>query len=167
MTRTQATAAAVKTARLPAAKAEAEDAKLVGPKTPQLDLREMLDKLRLPGVDVGSLVESRRKDIQALLAANEQAWRGLEAVTRRQGEMLTAAMGGLRENVKETLGTEGTAARVSTVAAHAQAVFDKALADMKELAELSARSQQQVVDTLNKRLREGIGEVGSRIGRKH
>jgi phasin family protein len=167
MTRTQATATATKTARRPAAKADVEDAKLVGPKTPPLDLRAMLDKLRLPGVDVASLVESRRKDIQALLAANEQAWRGLEAVTRRQGEMLSAAMGGLRENVTEALGTEGTVARVGTVAAHAQAAFDKALADMKELAELSARSQQQVVDTLNKRLREGIGEVGARIGRKH
>jgi len=34
---------------------------------------------------------------------------------------------------------------------------------MKEIAEMSAQSQQQVVDTLKKRLRESIDEIGGRL----
>lgn len=125
----------------------------------RLDVPALLDKLRLPGIDLAGLVESRNKDLQALLAANGQAWRGVDAVVRRQGEMLAEAMKQVGENARETLDAKGAKARVDHVGSHARAVFGRVLADMKELAELSARSQQQVVDTLNKRLRDGIGEA--------
>ncbi len=132
---------------------------------PALDLSALLARLKLPGIDVTDLVESRHKDVQALLAANEQAYRGFEAVLRRQAEMLAEAMKNIDEGARETLATDGTKARVEHVGAQVKAAFGQALANMKELAELSARSQQQVVDTLNQRLREGLGEVGRRLSR--
>lgn len=125
----------------------------------RLDVPALLDKLKLPGFDVAGLLESRNKDLQALLAASEQAWRGAEAVMRRQGEMLAEAMKLVGENTRETLAAKDAKTRVDHIGSHARAAFGRALADLKELAELSARSQQQVVDTLNKRLRDGIGEA--------
>jgi len=133
------------------------------PKRALLDVRGLLDKLKLPGVDVGGLIDSRRKDIEALLAANEQAYRGFEAVTRRQGEMLAEAMKQLTASAKETFATQGASERTARVASLAQEAFGRALANMKEIAELSARSQKQVVDTLNKRLHDGIEEISGRL----
>lgn len=129
----------------------------------RLDIPALLENLRLPGIDVAGLVESRQKDLQALRAANEQAWRGVEAVLRRQGEMLAEAMKQVGENARETMDAKGAKARIGHVGTHARTVFGRVLADMKELAELSARSQQQVVDTLNKRLRDGIGETARQL----
>ncbi len=152
-----------------AAKAEAEDARLVTGRPPVLDLQGLLGRLgdlKLPGVDVAGLLDSRRKDVDALLAANEQAWRGMEAVTRRQGEMLSAALDGLRRDLQATLDAEGASARLGSMAGHAQQALAHALANMKELAELSAQSQHQVLATLNQRLRDGVGEAAARLPRK-
>lgn len=158
MTRTIA-----KTPRTPNA-AETVAAETATERKPLLDVRALLEKIKLPGVDVSSLIDSRRKDVEALLAANEQAYRGIEALTRRQTEMLSDAMKGLSAGAKDTLQAKGATERAQRVAVHAQQALGQALADMRELAEMSARSQAQVMETLNKRLREGIDEIGERIG---
>jgi phasin family protein len=170
MTRTKTSktrTSAAKTSRASAAakKKSSHVAKVAtaAPKAPLLDLRGILDKMKLPGVNVSGLIDSRRKDVAALLAANKQAYRGFEAVARRQREMLAEAMKGLRANAKETLATPGVSKRGAGIAEHVQEAFATALANMKEIAEMSARSQQEVVDTLKKRLRESIDEIGGRL----
>lgn len=155
-----------KTAAKASAKAAVAVAAPAAPKWPQLDLRKLLERLKLPGIDVSGLIDSRRKDVEALLFANEQAYRGFEAVVRRQGEMLAQAMKGIQAGAKDTLVTKGAVARAQSAASLAQQAFGQALADMKEIAELSAGSQKRVVETLNKRLRESISEVGDRLKAK-
>lgn len=170
MTRTgSSTSTARKTARPSAAarataRQHAEDAPT--PRPALLDIPGALSKLKLPGIDISALIDSRRKDVEAVLAANEQAYRGLEAVAKRQREMLTEAMKSLRASTEETLATQGAAARAGRIAGQAQQALGQALADMKELAELSARSQQQVVQTLGKRLRDGINEASTQLASK-
>lgn len=170
MTRTaSSTSTARKTARSAAAarataRQQAEDATPARPAL--LDISGALNQLKLPGIDISALIESRRKDVEAVLAANEQAYRGLEAVAKRQREMLTEAMKSLRSGAQETLTTPGAAAKAGRIAGQAQQALGQALADMKELAELSARSQQQVVQTLGKRLREGINEASTQLAGK-
>ena len=164
MTRTQPTAS--KTGRSSKiSKTDAVDATIAKPKASALDIRGMLEKLKLPGVDVAGLVDSRRQDIEALIAANKKAYSGFEAVTRRQREMLAEAMKELQDNAKATLAADGAKKRVSLVAEHAKKALDQALADMKEIAELSATSQKHVMDTLTKRLRESLSETGKRLKR--
>lgn len=148
--------------------AKAKSSKVVkaptaAPKMPMLDLRGLLSKMKLPGVDVSGLIDSRRKDVAALVAANKQAYRGFEAVARRQREMLAEAMKGLRENAKDTMAAQGASKRVALMAEHVQEAFGQALTNMREIAELSAQSQKEVVETLRKRLREGIDEMGGRL----
>jgi phasin family protein len=155
-----------KTAAKASAKAVAAVATPAAPKWPMLDLRRLLEKLKLPGIDVSGLIDSRRKDVEALLVANEQAYRGFEAVVRRQGEMLAEAMKGIKAGAKDSLATKGAVARAQGAASLAQQAFGQALADMKEIAELSAGSQKRVVETLNKRLRESINEAGGRLTAK-
>ena len=174
MTRTNASAtkSATKSTRRPAraraaAKGNGKDTTTsASAKTPLLDVRKMLEKLKWPELNVGGLIDSRRKDIEALMAANEQVYRGFEAVARRQAEMLSEAMKGLKRDAKDTLAADGARARAGRAAELAKEAFGQALANMKELAELSARSQQQVIDTLNKRLRESLSEAGGRLVRR-
>jgi phasin family protein len=165
MTRTQPTASKTRrTSKI--SKTEAVDAAIARPKASALDIRGMLEKLKLPGVDVAGLVDSRRQDIEALIAANKKAYSGFEAVTRRQREMFAEAMKELQGNAKATLAANGVKERANLVAEHAKKAFGQALADMKEIAEMSATSQKQVMDTLTKRLRESLSETGNRLKRK-
>jgi hypothetical protein len=47
------------------------------------DLKKLIEKFQLPGVDVAALVEWQRKDMEALAEANRQASEGIRLVERR------------------------------------------------------------------------------------
>jgi hypothetical protein len=45
------------------------------------DLKKLIEKYQLPGVDVAALVEWQRKDMEALAEANRQASEGIKAAS--------------------------------------------------------------------------------------
>jgi len=87
-------------------------------------------------------------------------------VVRRQGEMLAKAMKQLEADTRETFEAQGAGERVSVVSRQAQKAFGHALADMKELAELSVSSNKLVLQALGQRLREGVEESRKRLAPK-
>ena len=52
------------------------------------DLKKLIDKYQLPGVDVAALVDWQRKDMEALAEANGQAFEGIKALIDRRNEIL-------------------------------------------------------------------------------
>jgi hypothetical protein len=55
-------------------------------------LTESLGDLKMPGVDMKSFLESQRKNLEALTAANRQAFEGVQAVASRQEDLLRETM---------------------------------------------------------------------------
>lgn len=133
---------------------------------PKFDLRSMLEGLRMPGLDVSALMDSRRKDVEALIAANQRAYQGFEALTRRQAEILAEGMKAWQEGAKEMIGPASAGEKATRSASRAQEAFGHALSNMRELAEMAAKSQQEVVGIINKRVREGIQEFREQFTRK-
>lgn len=131
------------------------------------DLRVLIEKFRLPGIDTQKLVGSYRKDIEALLSANERAFAAFEALSRKQTDLFTEVIKEWQSGTKEVIGKEGGAERVNVVAAHAQKAFVNAIATMKDMAEIAAKSTQDVVGILNKRYHEGVEELRTSIRIKH
>lgn len=121
-----------------------------------LDLRTLLEKLKLPGVDVNGLLDYHRKDVETLIAANEQAFRGYQALTRRQAEILAEAMREWREGTAGLVDVKGIPEKASRTAGRAQQAFGRALGNMREIAEMAAKSHEQVIEILNKRVHEGL-----------
>jgi len=125
---------------------------------PAIDVRKILEKLKLPGIDVNGLVEARRKDVEALLAANQKAYQALDSLNRRQSEVLTAAMIGWNEGARELLTAGSAQTAASRSAERAKQAFSQAMADMRELADLAAKSTEEVTSILNKRMNDGLDE---------
>ena len=55
---------------------------------PFMDISKLMEQFKIPGVDLGAVVEARRKDIEALTQANQQAYQGMQALAQRQAEIL-------------------------------------------------------------------------------
>ena len=121
------------------------------------DFTQMLKNLTPPGVDVNALVASRRKDIEALVAANQRAQEGFKALVQRQTEILQETM----RKAQEGGGTLGQSlGDVATRQAEgAKEAFQQALANMRELAEIAASSQAQAYDVLQQRMKESVEET--------
>lgn len=131
---------------------------LTADKRPKLDLQATLDKLKLPGVDTKSLLESRRKDVEALLAANERVFTGIEALSHKQADLLADIMKEWQASAKEAVAKGSASEKINHAASHAQRAFTHALANMKDMADIAAKSHEDVLSILNHRYQEGIEE---------
>ena len=118
-----------------------------------LNITKILQQLRLPGVDVNTIVEAQRKDIEALVTASRQAREGFQSLADKQTEMLKAAMAHFQTLVKD----QTTSA--SDRSQQAKDALGTVLRNMRELAEMSVRSHEQAFSTLSERVQERITQL--------
>jgi phasin family protein len=124
------------------------------PINPFADLQTLMTQFSIPGVDLAAVVEARRKDIDALVAANQAALEAAQALARKQTEMLTQAMKDIQQATRDA--AAGDPAKQS---ANARKAIDKALADMKELAQMAQDSQKEALAHLTDRANANLAEI--------
>lgn len=118
-----------------------------------------LKSYKLPGVDFDAVIASQKKNVEALTAANKVAIEGLQAVARRQGEILQETMQEASKAVKDLSSAGGPQDVAAKQAELAKAAFEKALNNMKELAEMVAKAQQDAASTINARISASLDEL--------
>ena len=122
------------------------------------DLTAMLEQFKLPGVDMSAFVESRRKDVEALVEANKAAYEGMQALARTQTEMLTQAMQSIQESAKGLTSGPAGVPDPAKQAEVVRAAWEKMLADMTTLAEMAKKAQTDAVAHLTARAQENMKE---------
>ena len=129
--------------------------------TPVFDFTKLMSQFRLPGVDFAALVDRERKNIDALTKANRIAFEGWQRLVSRQAEML-------QETMKKVIADAGQQDAKKKRADLAKEGFEKALANMRELAEITTQSQKEAFDVVRKRIEEnveGIRNLGKKTGK--
>ena len=126
--------------------------------TPVFDFTKLMSQFRLPGVDFASLVDRERKNIEALAKANGIAFEGWQRLVRRQAEML-------QETMKKVVAYAGKEDATKKRADLAKEGFEKALANMRELAEITTQSQKEAFDVVRKRIEENVEDIRN-LGKK-
>jgi len=120
------------------------------------DLQKMIEQFKMPGVDMSAIVESRRKDIEALMEANKATYESMQALARKQTEILTQTMQGMQEAAKDAVSSAGNPAKQTE---NVRKAFEKTLADMKELAEMARSSQAEAMAHITQRGNEHMQEI--------
>jgi len=123
------------------------------------DVTKMMEQFKLPGVDMAAIVEARRKDIEALVEANKAAFESMQALARKQTEMLTEAMQGMQEAAKGFTGGSAVAADPAKQAEGARRGFEKTLAGMKELAEMVRAAQSDAMAHITQRATQQMQDI--------
>lgn len=121
------------------------------------DFSKLIEQFKLPGIDLNALMEARRKDIEALAAANRTALEGAQALSQKQAEILRTTMDQLQSFVKQMTAT-GTATPASA-GELVQQTLQRAFASMRELAETAYKSQSDAFAVVNQRVQENIQEL--------
>jgi phasin family protein len=133
----------------------------VAGETPVFDFTKLMSQFQLPGVNFTALVDRERKNIEALVKANRIAFEGWQRLVRRQAEML-------QETMKKVVADAGQEDAKKKRADLAKEGFEKALANMRELAEITTQSQKEAFDVVRKRIEEnveGIRTFGKKAGK--
>ena len=122
------------------------------------DLTKMIEQFKLPGVDTAEIVAARRKDVEALVQANQVAYEGMQALANKQAEMLKTAMQDIQSAVK------GAAAGVGVgdpgkQGELARKAYEKVLGDMQDLAGIARKSQADAMASITQRGAQHLQEV--------
>jgi phasin family protein len=118
-------------------------------KMPSFDFSKLTKDFKLPGVDIATIMDREKKNIEALTEANRIAFEGWQALVRRQAEIL-------QESIKQAVGTvqgEDAGTKRMDLAAHA---FETTLSNMRELAEMAVKSQKEAFGIIRKRVEENL-----------
>ncbi len=119
---------------------------------PAPDLRTFMNSFKLPGVDLKSIVDAGHVDLKAVTLANRRACQGMQSLARQQGDMLRQAAADWRIAVKRLGATDADELLAQRTALAGQ-VISKTLANVRELAETSTRSQAEACAEAEARLR--------------
>ena len=123
------------------------------------DFSTNLGEFQVPGVDLEGLLSAQRKNLEALTQANQLALQGTQAIAERQREILQQAIQEANAVVKD-LSSAGNPQEVAgKQMAVVQQAIEKALQAMRELAEMTAKTNQQTFEVLNQRFKESLAEL--------
>ena len=131
----------------------------------QNDFTKHLASLRVPGMDAEALMSTQKKNMDALVQANKAAASGYQDLFKKQVQIFEETMAEAKRQVASF-----DAARIDADKAKAQgelvkAAFEKALANMKALAESAQKANADAYDIVSARIREGMGELRDMAGK--
>jgi len=121
----------------------------------------MFQQYKLPGFDVQAILDARRKDVEALAAANRVAFGGMEALRDKQIEILRRALNDFQGIAQQFATSPANASSNPTEVV--QKALHQALADMQEIAQKTQQAQTEAYAIVTKRIEEAAKELKSSL----
>lgn len=122
------------------------------------ELTRMIEQFKVPGLDMSAVMASRRKDVEAMLEANQVAQAAMRDLVNKQAELLMKTMQAFQAAAGGA--AAGPAfAEPGKQAELARTAFQKALEDMTELAEIMRKAQTDASAHISQRAAERMEEI--------
>jgi len=130
------------------------------------DLTKTMREFQIPGVDWQTLIASQQKNVAALTQANQVLMEGAQAVLQREVEILQKAMAEAAEASRELMQGGDPQANAAKRFEIAKTSFEAAVSNMRELAEMAAKSNREALELINQRALESFDEVRKALDQK-
>ncbi len=130
------------------------------------EFSRMFSDMKMPMMpDMEALMSAHRRNLETLSAANRVALEGAQAVARRNMEIMQQTMAELTDGMRQMASGESPQARASQQAEMLKAAYERAVANMREIAELIQKSNGEALSLLNGRFTESVEEVKQLMGK--
>ena len=116
------------------------------------DFAKLIESCQISGVDMTALIDTEKKNIDALMEVNRSAYDGWRNLMAQQAEVFQETM----KAIAAEAGGESAAGRRTEIAREG---FEKALANMRQLAETATESQKQTIEILRPRFEDGMAAI--------
>jgi hypothetical protein len=115
-------------------------------------LSKLADTFKLPGQDVAALIEWQRKDMEALVEANRQAYAGISAVVERRNEILQETLARWQAAIGNGISVDGLTKQAEAASLSIQKAFE----NVRELSEMEAQARNSAWKVAQDRLQENL-----------
>jgi len=129
------------------------------------EMMRMFSSMKLPAMpDFQALADAQRRNLEAMAAANRVAMEGAQAVARRNMELMQQTMAEMSDAMRGLTAMDGNpAAKAAQQAELMKANYERAVASMKELADLIQKSNGEALEVLNRRFAEALEEMQAMV----
>ena len=121
-------------------------------------LTELFSAAKLPGVDSDVVLAAQQKNVDALIEANQVVIAGYQDLFKRQVALFEAAVAETKDKLAQLQGQPLTADQATQNVEALKAAFEKAAADVKELAELAQKANTGAFEIVKARAEEAVAE---------
>ena len=118
-----------------------------------------LDRFKVPGVDTSLIMESQKKNFEALIKANQKAAEGYQTLMHRQSEILSETIQSIQASAADLMRANDGRDLPKMQAEVVEKTIGQALNHMKELAELAISANGDAFKVIQDRAKESIAEM--------
>ncbi|MFC0409569.1 phasin family protein [Roseomonas elaeocarpi] len=132
-----------------------------------MDPLRLFKDMRMPAMpDLEALASAQRRNLEALSAANRVALEGAQAVAKRHMEILQQSMSEMTDAMRSVGDLSDPQNKASKQAEVLKNSYERAVGNMREIADLIQRSNTEAMGLLNRRFTEAMEEVRTLVARK-
>jgi phasin family protein len=133
------------------------------PKFPT-DMTKFFSSMKLPSMpEVAALMETHKRNLAALAAANKLVFEGAQAITQRQVEVIRRQVTDATEAAKMLAAPGDARERSARQAELMKLAYEKSVADLKEVEDLLRKSSTEALDLVHHRFIEAMDEVRAAV----
>ena len=123
------------------------------------DVTKVMGDVSLPGFDVEAFITAQQKNFQAFSSAHQLAFEGLQAVAKRQSEILQSSVEQFGKAGQQMMGAKGPEDAFAMQAEFTKDAYETTLANVRELTEMVTKSNSEAFDVINQRVAAGLDEI--------
>lgn len=130
------------------------------------DYSKLFGDMKMPGLDMEPWMAIGRRNMEAFAAANQVAVQCAQSLAQRQGELLRQTLDEARRVTKELSAVGSPEEKAAQQAEFAKEAFTLAATNMRELADMVAKSNNEAFEVISKRVTAGLDELKALIAKK-
>ena len=123
------------------------------------DMTKMTEAFRMPAFDMAALQDAQNKNMAAWMQANKTVLAGYQAVYKRQAELFETALAETKDRIAAAQGKPMTAETAEQNFETMKGAVEKALADLKDVAELAQTANTEAFEIIKARTEEVFAEM--------
>jgi phasin family protein len=124
------------------------------------DIKEILDRFKLPNFDVDAFIATKQADIDAVTRATAIALAGAQNLADKQAELLKSTLGEVGEALKTVReDAKNPGELIGKQRDLVQSALSKTIESMKEMAEAAQKSQAEIFEVASERVRTNVETV--------
>ena len=132
---------------------------------PNIDITKIMAEFRMPAMpDMTELAKAQQKNLEAITAANKVALEGARAFAERHMQIVQQSMAEMQDAIRSMASPGDPQQQAAKQAEMAKAAYERATAQMQELADLIQKSSGEALSVLHKRFAEAMEEVKNLSG---
>ncbi|HTI03576.1 MAG TPA: TIGR01841 family phasin [Acidisoma sp.] len=136
------------------------------PQTPT-DFTKFFSSFSFPaGPEMTALMETQKRNLAALAAANKLLFEGAQAITQRQMEVMRRQMTDVAEATRSLTTVTDPKERTVRQTEMVKTAYEKSVADLREIEDLLRKSSGEALDLIHGRFLEAMDEVKGAVERK-